>query len=202
MSRLSRWLGRGKKAGAGPPPSVPLPTKFARYKDLLAANSAILNLIADMQKKLAEGFLFDMHYVRTSTGDLSAHVSSLVGALIEMTGGRYRALEAAREAAEARMRERLSPPQVGPGPLGYPLESIPPGAFQAGGKAEKLGRLAAAGLSVPAGFVVTAWAQRLFFEVPGRLMMVSNQMDMLMFSDAAAEHYAKEFIAGGYSLSL
>jgi len=50
------------------------------------------------------------------------------------------------------------------------------------------------------GYGVAALEERL--DILGRLMMVSKQMDMVMFSDAAAEHYAREFITGGYDLVL
>lgn len=39
-------------------------------------------------------------------------------------------------------------------------------------------------------------------DVLGRLMMAAKQLDMMMFSDAAAQHFAREFIAGGYHLAL
>jgi hypothetical protein len=33
-------------------------------------------------------------------------------------------------------------------------------------------------------------------------MMAAKQLDMMMFADAAAQHFAREFIAGGYRLAL
>jgi len=50
------------------------------------------------------------------------------------------------------------------------------------------------------GYDVAALEERL--DVLGRLMMAAKQLDMMMFSDAAAQHFAREFIAGGYNLAL
>lgn len=50
------------------------------------------------------------------------------------------------------------------------------------------------------GYDVAALEERL--DVLGRLMMAAKQLDMMMFSDAAAQHFAREFIAGGYHLAL
>jgi pyruvate,water dikinase len=120
-----------------------------------------------MQGKLAEGYLFDMTYVRTTCEELSVHVGNLVRSLIEMSGGRYGPLVTAHETTSTRIKEGLAPPRVEPGPLSHELSAVPEGAFQAGGKAEKLARLARLGLPVPRGFVVTAYGQRLFFERSG-----------------------------------
>jgi pyruvate,water dikinase len=39
-------------------------------------------------------------------------------------------------------------------------------------------------------------------DILGRLMMISKQMDMVMFSDAMVDHYYREFIAEGYNLRI
>jgi pyruvate,water dikinase len=39
-------------------------------------------------------------------------------------------------------------------------------------------------------------------DILGRLMMVSKQMDMVMFSDGMVDHYYREFIAEGYNLRI
>jgi len=167
MGRFSKWLTGTKEAKIDRPPPAPLLVKYSLYKELLAANTAILSTIADMQAKLVEGFLFDMQYVRSTCGNLAGQVRCLTKALVSMSGGRYRVLEEAQAAIDERVKQHLAPPRVEPGPLSYDLRDIPPDAFQAGGKATKLGRLAAAGLPVPAGFVITAYGQRLFFEHAG-----------------------------------
>ena len=39
-------------------------------------------------------------------------------------------------------------------------------------------------------------------DILGRLMMVSKQLDMVMFSDAMVDYYYREFINEGYNLRL
>jgi len=59
--------------------------------------------------------------------------------------------------------EELIGAKLHPAPLALPLAEVREGLFY-GGKAEKLGDLTRLGLTVPAGFGVSAYAQKLFFE--------------------------------------
>jgi len=186
VGRLSTWLKR-KKTKAEVPSGPTLAQKFENYKELMAANTAVLSLMEAMQGKLAEGFLFDMSYVRASVEELSSNVGKLVHALIAMTGttsgGRHRALLDVLPIIEERVRQRLEPPAILPGPLSHRLDAIPAEAFQAGGKAEKLGRLIGRGLPVPPGFVVTAYGQRLFFEKSGLDKKITEELAALKSPD-------------------
>jgi pyruvate,water dikinase len=62
-----------------------------------------------------------------------------------------------------------------PVPLVLPLAQVGEGQFY-GGKAEKLGELTRLGLAVPAGFAVSAYAQKLFFEAAGLEDCVRQQI--------------------------
>ena len=64
------------------------------------------------------------------------------------------------------MAEELVGARLQPVPLALPLAEVREGLFY-GGKAEKLGELTRLGLTVPAGFGVSAYAQKLFFETGG-----------------------------------
>ena len=149
----------------GPPPA--LLERYLQYKRLLAANSAILTIVADLQDKVSEGFLFDMHYVRQACERLGREVETLVAALTAMSGGRYPGLEEARLRVAQLVAEDLAVGiKLTPVPLVLPLAEVREGLFY-GGKAEKLGELTRLGLRVPAGFGVSAYAQKLFFEAAG-----------------------------------
>ena len=150
----------------GPPPA--LLERYLQYKRLLAANSAILTIVADLQVKVSEGFLFDMHYVRQACERLGQEVETLVAAL---TGHVRRPLLRPGQRPGAGWRNWW--PKIlavgiklTPVPLTLPLEEVREGLFY-GGKAEKLGELTRLGLKVPAGFGVSAYAQKLFFEIAG-----------------------------------
>ena len=99
LGKLKKWFTRKRTArpssvSLGPPPA--LLERYLQYKRLLAANSAILTTVADIQVKMAEGFLFDMYYVRQACDRLRQEVEAMVAALNGMSEGRYPALESAR----------------------------------------------------------------------------------------------------------
>ncbi len=169
LSKLKHWFAKKRKparppASTGPP--VPLLERYRHYKRLLHANSAILTILADLQTKRSEGYLFDMAYVRGAVNRLSREVEILVEALVALAGGRYRALEEARRKVTARLLAELATPELQPGPLALPLAEVREGQ-SFGGKAEKLAELVRQGFPVPRGFAVSAYAQKLFFEETG-----------------------------------
>lgn len=168
IHRLKDWFHR-KRQGAPSrdyTPPASLLERYRQYKRLLGANSAILAVLADLQHKRDEGYLFDMAYVRGAVNRLEREVETLVDALITLSGGRYRGLEAARQKIAARLWAELAPPEITPEPLAVPLEEVKPGSFY-GGKAMKLGDLMRHGFPVPRGFAVSAYAQKLFFQESG-----------------------------------
>jgi len=178
IASLKKWFSRRRPprpapVSLGPPPA--LLQRYLQYKRLLGANSAILTTVADLQVKMSEGFLFDMHYVRHACQRLGQEVESIVGALLAMAPGRYGALEEAhRQVAETIARE-LKGTEMRPVPLVLPLAEVKEGAFF-GGKAEKAGELTRLGLPVPPAFAVSAYAQKLFFEETGLEGYVREQI--------------------------
>jgi pyruvate, water dikinase len=169
LGKLKQWFTRKRSARQsavplGPPPA--LLQRYLQYKRLLAANSAILTTVADIQVKMDEGFLFDMYYVRQACDQLGKEVEAMVAALNGMSGDRYPALDAARRRVEQLVAEELGGVKLKPAPLALPLAEVREGFFY-GGKAEKVAELTRLGLSVPAGFGVSAYAQKIFFESGG-----------------------------------
>lgn len=169
LTKIKHWFTKKRQPSqeavvSGPP--TPLLERYHHYKRLLHANSAILTVLADLQIKRTEGFLFDMSYVRGAVHRLSREVEILVNALIALSGGRYRGLASARQKIAARLEAELAVPELQPGPLVLPLTEVTEGC-SCGGKAEKLGELASHGFPVPRGFSVSAYAQKLFFQEAG-----------------------------------
>jgi pyruvate,water dikinase len=182
FDRLKDWLTR-RRQGVPPrhfTPPAGLLERYRHYKRLLAANSAILAILADLQHKRDEEYLFDMAYLRGAVNRLEREVETLVDALISLSGGGYRGLETARQKIAARLRAELTPPEIAPEPLTLPLAQVKAGAFY-GGKAEKLGELVRKGFPVPRGFAVSAYAQRLYFQDSGlenHIREAVNQADI------------------------
>jgi pyruvate,water dikinase len=169
LEKLKKWFTRKRPPRPSTVPLAPPPAlleRYLRYKRLLAANSAILTTVADLQVKMAEGFLFDMYYVRQACDRLGREIEAMVRALNGMSGGHYLALDRARLRVAQLVAEELAGAKLTPVPLALPLAEVREGLFY-GGKAEKVGELTRLGLSVPAGFGVSAYAQKLFFETGG-----------------------------------
>ena len=169
LGKLKKWFTRKRTPRPSSVPLRPPPAlleRYLQYKRLLAANSAILTTVADIQVKMDEGFLFDMRYVREACDRLGQEVEAMVGALNGMAGGRYSALDTVRRQVASLVEEELVGAKLQPGPLALPLAEVRQGLFY-GGKAEKLAELTRLGLTVPAAFGVSAYAQKLFFESGG-----------------------------------
>ena len=169
LNKIKGWFSRKEKPAKAPPglaSPASLLERYGHYKRLVGANGAILSILADLQTKRDEGFLFDMAYVRGAVDRLGKEVEILVQALIALSGSRYAGLEKAREEIAARLLKEVAIPEMQPGPLALPLAEVTAGRFF-GGKAEKLGELTRAGFPVPRGFGVSAYAQKLFFQESG-----------------------------------
>ena len=178
LATLKKWFSRRRPARPGPVAVGPPPAllkRYLQYKRLLAANSAILSTVADLQVKMGEGFLFDMHYVRHACQRLGQEVESMVGALMAMAPGRYEALEESRRRVAEEIARELQGTEMRPVPLVLPLLEVREGGYF-GGKAEKAGELARLGLPVPRGFAVSAYAQKLFFEQTGLESFIREQI--------------------------
>lgn len=196
LGKLKKWFSRKdrepKPGTLGPPPA--LLERYLQYKRLLAANSAILTIVADLQDKVSGGFLFDMPYVRQACEQLGKEVETLVAALIAMSGGRYAPLEEERRrvaqlvAADLAVGIKLTPV-----PLTLPLLEVREGLFY-GGKAEKLGELTRLGLKVPGGFGVSAYAQKRFFEAAGLEDYIRRQISHSHIRDLESLREAGEAI--------
>jgi len=169
LGKLKKWFTRKGAPRPSFPPLGPPPAlleRYLQYKRLLAANSAILTTVTDLQIKMDEGYLFDMYYVRQACDQLGHELKAMVAALNSMSEGRYAALDAARQRVANLVAEELTGARLQPVPLTLPLAQVREGLFY-GGKAEKLGELTRMGLAVPAGFGISAYAQKLFFEGGG-----------------------------------
>jgi len=144
--------------------------KLGTFRDLLAQNNRVLELIASAEEKLGGEYIFDRQYLSTLAGDLERAVRDTVFDLNAITDDRYReledAFERARTAVQAVVEGRLVAPE---GEYVVPLEELDEGHAELAG--EKLSRLAglARWLScpVPPGFVVTTWACQRFLQRAG-----------------------------------
>ena len=167
LSKMKNWFSRKSRSSRvlslEPPPE--LLAGYLEYKKLLDANSAILAIAADLQARVNGGSAIDVQYVRQACGRLDRKAETLVAALLAMSGGRYTGREAARrQVARAAWQPiwpsaLFSPRGLWPCPLWRCGKGCSSGARQ-----KTWGELTRQGFKVPAGFGVSAYAQKLFFE--------------------------------------
>jgi pyruvate, water dikinase len=181
---LKRWLTRTRSFQSLEPPPE-LVERYHQYKRLLAANNAILAILADLQDKMHKEFLFDMSYVRSTVGQVEAEARALVDALVAMSHGKYAQLETALQEVLEKISQEMAEPRLKPGPLILPLQEVKEGWFF-GGKAEKLGDLVRLGLPVPPGFAISAYAQKLFFDQSGLEEFIQQAMAGVNLKDLEA----------------
>ena len=159
FGRLSEEEARGRLA-----------VKYAAFKRLVDANTAALEVMADMQAKATGEYLFDRAYVDESFARLSGLTAGIVGDLQELSDGRHKALRATMEqvAGAARAAAGEAPRHSG-GPAVMDLASTRSAPLElVGGKVHRLGEIMTdVGLPVPDGFCVTTAACGLYLEQPG-----------------------------------
>jgi pyruvate,water dikinase len=166
VRRFFSFLSSFSKAGKPKEERTPGPFRkvFLAFRELLAANSEALRLMADMEEKAAGDFLFDMRYVETTAAELDTQVQRLVAALEVVAGHKFPGLEAVR----ARLRQEIegevsTRTPIPAGELVLPLVRVGREMrLEAGGKGANLGEMAKLGLPVPPGFVVTSAAYKDF----------------------------------------
>lgn len=66
-----------------------LQKRYNCFQELLSETNAILEIMADMEEKLSGDYLFDMHYIRSNSNMLFDRVNTIIGALNEISNGKY-----------------------------------------------------------------------------------------------------------------
>jgi pyruvate,water dikinase len=141
--------------------------QYLTFKDLIASNDEILEIIADVDRKLAGDELFGMAYVRSRFVTAATHAYRMIANLNSLSGRRYQELylifseiQKSVEGVIHRSKTR------GRGPFVYPLSAVDFRlAERVGGKSANLGELKnLARLPVPGGFAITTDACLEFLE--------------------------------------
>ncbi|MDD5562722.1 MAG: PEP/pyruvate-binding domain-containing protein [Thermoanaerobaculaceae bacterium] len=162
LLRIDRW----KPLEARTDATAALHLKYLTFKDLIASNDEILEVIAEVEKKLEGRTTFGMAFVRSSAVTAAAHAYRMIQKLDSLSQRRYPELYARfsdiqhsveRILAREPVRER--------GAYVLPLASVSLAQLdRVGGKSANLGELKnRAGLPVPEGFAVTTGACVDFF---------------------------------------
>ncbi len=141
--------------------------RFHQFQDILSLNSRILQQIADVNNKLSGDYVFDQHYVNTSSKELVSLVEKLLYALDTLAPGKYRALRTAFDRIKAEIEQELSGYQARVSTtfvMNYNTVTRDL-VDEVGAKNANLAEVQSLlGLRIPQGFAVTASAYHAFIE--------------------------------------
>jgi pyruvate, water dikinase len=144
-----------------------LKAKYQAFQKLLTANNEVLEIMADMEEKLSGEYLFDMHYLKTSSRLIGNKVMNIVEHLNDLSKGRYPQFAEIHDninrAIELILESRMEIPVSD---LTIPVENLSSNETGiAGGKIAHLGDIKS-GLHLPApdGFAISAYAFVKFME--------------------------------------
>ena len=139
--------------------------KYSLFKELLAANTELLNIITDIEEKLQGRQLFGMSYIRSQTTRAVFYSFRMVKSLNVLSGNRYPELYKVLEKIHTQIREIVGQKKEHDAPaLIMPFADITKEMTDwVGGKSANLGEVQnRAGLPVPRGFAITTSAFDLF----------------------------------------
>lgn len=80
------------KIKADPPESRSFLSHFREFKEILMLNNRVLELIADTNNKLSGDYIFDRHFIQTTTQDICDMVEKMIFGLDSLGQQRYREL--------------------------------------------------------------------------------------------------------------
>jgi len=143
---------------------------YRSFRTLLTANNNALDIMVEMEQTYGSGQPFGMAFVRGHVTALTVNVFKMIQSLNHLSGGGYQGLDEAFRSISDRIEELMSThPPAQAGALVIPAGSLGRGdTDQVGDKMANLGEVqGGAGLSVPAGFAITASATRGFLDSAG-----------------------------------
>ena len=82
--------------------------RYGHFKELLASNTELLNIITDIEEKLMGHRVFGMAYVRSQSARTVFHTMRMIRSLNALSGGKYPELYDILETINGRIKEELS----------------------------------------------------------------------------------------------
>jgi len=137
-----------------------LSLEYLTFKDLTTSNDELLEIIADIENRLAGAAPFGMAYIQNRAVAAATHVFRMIVCLDKLSSRRYQELHLIFESIHTRLEAvlgRSQTPRGGAGRLVYPLADIDASATASvGGKSANAGEIRnRLGLPIPEGFAVS-----------------------------------------------
>jgi len=141
--------------------------RFENYQEILNANREALELMAELQQKLAGDYLFDQNYLITITSRLENYIQKIIRELNLLSDRHYEKLNEVLEKTMGLIQKELVPTRSIPEcPFTIPFREIRKDKFMAvGEKCANLGEIRnIIGLPVPPGFAISTYAFQFFLQ--------------------------------------
>jgi len=133
---------------------------YLTFKDLTTSNDELLEIIADIERKLEGGTAFGMAYLRNRTVGCATHTYRMIICLDKLSSRRYQELHVVFASMQKRLEailDRTQPASPGTPRLIYPLSEVDSSsAARVGGKSANAGEIRnRLRLPIPDGFAVS-----------------------------------------------
>ena len=171
--------------------------RYLNFKTILNANSAVLQIMSDMEYAVHGNFGFGMAFVRACCEAITGNVSKMIQAVNAISSYRYETLydvfDDIRDTVNDILKESTG---LSPGELILPLETVNRDmADQVGSKMANLGEIKTRlGFPIPEGFVVTAASRNLFLDHGQIKKKIEFMLQSLDPSDKAMLHEVSDEI--------
>jgi len=166
-------------------------TKSRQYRDLLTANSNVLEIMGEMEKVLQDGRTLSMTFIRAKCTAMAVNVYKIIHNLIKLSDGRYGELEQVFARLQQEIDDLLGGERSAvSGVLILPLERISRKVVDlTGEKMANLGEVGTlTGMHIPPGFAVTSAATRLFFHYNTLYPAINHVIQQLDITNLADLH--------------
>ena len=186
--------------------SVSSPQRFAlrfhEFRSLLKANHEVLDIIAEIQRRLEAQGNLGLDFLRSRHIEASAKVYLMIRSLNRISGDRYRQLGPILHEICGRIEAAFGEQGQASGRrMLLPLAQVEPGMEHlCGGKAANLGVALREGLPVPAGLVITTEAFRTYMKESGlggqvRELLMLQEGDSFAARDQLEREIGERFLA-------
>jgi pyruvate,water dikinase len=165
LRRIQNWKRGSRAASSGEKVSRLFKFKYTCFKDLLASNTQLLNIITDFEQKLRGQEVFGMSYIRSQASRAVFHTLRMVKSLDDLSGHHYPMLFEVLERINSAIKEDIGKrKELPPAEYVLPYSRITKEMVDwVGGKNANLGELMnKARLPVPEGFAITTQAYDYF----------------------------------------
>ncbi|MDO9566031.1 MAG: PEP/pyruvate-binding domain-containing protein [Candidatus Desulfaltia sp.] len=140
-------------------------TKYSMFKELLASNSEVLNIISDIEEKMEGRQVFGMSYIRANSTRAVFHTNRMVKSLNALSNNRYALLYDILTKINEKIKEELGKKkEIAPAkPILFYTEVNKDMVDWVGGKNANLGEMCnRVNLPIPKGFAITTYAFEAF----------------------------------------